>query len=637
MNLTKFLRKNTRILLMVFMSFLLVAFLVPNQVQGCGQDRRNINFAVGEVFGETVYAEDMQRYRHEISVLQGILPLPPQIAGDERVYYLLTEEARRSGVRVGREAAKQQLVEMGVTNEFLKAVNARTRVSYDQLYDIVGKWMGVLWLAEMQASAMTDSLPREKHAYRNQFQEAIARVSILDAEAFLPLVPEPTEEQLQAFFEEHKSEKQGHTEAELQFGYRLPDRVRVEYLTVDPADVARKIRVKSSQVEQFFEDHRNRYTKPDPAAGNNPQAPQIPMTFEEARFQVKEDLRLQRAIEEAQRIVNEMKDEADAPWRASVPGEDGFLEPTTTDFASFEALRDKYSDRYPVQYAQTELVPMNELQRMRGFGQASIGSSQRRTYAWQMAGSRVKGILEDATDGGPALVPMQPGPVMMAPDPTAPQNRAYQAYLFRVSEVAPSAPPASLDDVREEVTEDWKLSEAYRLAQQHAESLAETARAVGLDEAVAQAEELRALLEQAEVAATQPADGSAPPPRAPRYVADLEPHTPERLTRTTRMMRPKLGATTTIPKGIFALADEPAGDDAHRVGALPFAKEFQWVVAELLDVQPIYEKPFEQQLQASRSNPQTDMMKFRIFLMDWFQPENVMKRTGFKDLLAAAQ
>jgi hypothetical protein len=637
MKLSKFLRKHSRALLMVFMSLLLVAFLIPNTVQALGGRGREGSMKLGEAFGHSITTDDVRRASADLQVVShaGLLPQLPEDALLD--YYLLMEEARRMGVRVGADEVRAGLTER-IRNsrpdvnpdEVLRQIQRFTHRSYEQIYEVIGRWLAVDRLVVLQGSAITDSLPRLELDYRDRTQEAVTRVSVIADEAFLHLVAEPTEEELQAFFDQCKDRKTAHTETELVYGYRLPDRVQIEYLTVDPQKVKDRITIQAVQVKRHFEENAHRYTKPDPLASQpaEGEVPQVPMTFEEARDRVREDYREARAVEITQSLVNDMHGEARRPWGASPRREDGFAEPPAGGVVSLEELRQKFSATYEVEYGQTGLVSAEELKRMSGFAAANLIAGRQLVRMPELA-LRVKGILEkDPNDGKPTFNVLEPGPVVLTGplDPATGRFAPYQAYLFRVIQVAPSGPPESLDLVRDRLVRDWKLVQAHELARQQAEALATHARGVGLTAAVEQAAELTGILTTAEQAATQPADGS-PPRLVPQYLQNLQPFTPPGLTRQSTFVQ-RLGRVTNVPRAIFDLASAPTDDAApHRIASLPMASQHKWVVAELVEIKPIYAGAFQGQLpEASLRSIRDDWQRFYL---EWRNPDNVKQRTGF--------
>lgn len=629
MKLSKFLRKNSRTLILVFMSGLLVAFLVPEALQGLGAGSRGADAVLGTAFGREVTLADRERASADLQLVERVVGAP--ISRDDPLQlYLLMEEARRLGMRVGNDEVRQRLIDMGINDQRLQFVQRSSNRSYDEIYEAVGRWLAMIRLMQVQAAALAPSLPRAEIEYRDRNEQAVAKVSLVDAQAFLPRVPEPTEEQLLAFFEEAKARYTEHTEQELKFGYRLPDRVRLEYLTVDPREVQNRITVRSVAVRDFFKENSSLYTKPDPLTTQpvDGQIPQVPMTFEEAEERVREDYRRAKAIETAQSLVNNLAAEARRPWSLMPANEAGFRE-APEEIREFSALRDDFSSEFPVQYGQTELLSQDELRQQTELGLAryvegseSMGAPE---LAMQVQGILVKKALDD---GKPALSVREPSPVVLTSqsDPVTRQRTPYQAFVFRVVEVAPSAPPESLDAVREQVVKDWKLSQAYALAKTAAEELAAKAREIGLDKAIEEASDLKAQFEAAKVAATQPATGD-PTAATPRYLEDLEPYTVPRLTRQMAFIR-GVGRVEGIAEAVFALGASGEGPQAdHPVVTVPVANRFKWIVAELEEVKPMYAVPFEDYLrQAVLMGPQQEL---RMFQQAWHNPEMVVDRTGF--------
>lgn len=654
MSIQKFFRQYSRTLLMVFMALLLVTFLIPSTIEGCGERERTARMRWGEAYGAAVTERDRTQASAELGWLMRMGLPPPTGRAEERdralQYHLMNLEAHHAGLRVGREEALGFLQSIQMPAESLQFVQQRSHMSYDQIYDMVGRWLAVMRLAALQQTALFESLPRRQMQYRDRMQEAAVQIAALDSRAFVERVPEPTEEQLSEFFEATKDRPTAHTQDELVFGYRLPKRVQLEILTVNPE--ALKPRLSTRELNQYFEDHRQRYTRPDPSAsqpadGSPP--PQVPMTFEEARERVREDARRDKAAQEAQRIVNEMYNDARQPWIASTIDDDGFAVPPTTESIAFTALRDRYTAQAPIEYQMTTLLDQKGLQALPGFGQAGLGASaagQTRLPAPTLA-LRVKGLLEkDPNDRQPVLTLMEPAPVVLTqrPDPQTRQMHPHQAFLFRVVQLAPEAPPAALDEVRTQVVKDWKLQQAHELAGQYAERLAARAREVGLPAAVAEATELRDILSAAEQAATQP-EGSAM--SAPPYVKNLGPIAPERFTRQSTFIRQVGSVGPKVAEAIFALAAEPAPTSApstaeapattsapaHRAALINQADKFRWLVGELIELKPLYAVGFEDEL--TRDAP-SGSPEVRRFQEAWLDPRNVEQRTGFRSAVEAA-
>jgi len=193
MQLNKLFRRYSRELLMVFMALLLVAFLVPNTVQGCGEQARLQNRTHGEVYGQKVSDAQLASARRELDLLQTMglsVASGPDAALD---YHLMTAEAQHMGLRVGRQEVIEMLQRTQQSEQLLRHLQQTYGRSYNEIYDAIGRGLSVMRLMEIQASALVKSLPRQELDFRNQQQELATQVSLLDAHAFVGQVPEPTE------------------------------------------------------------------------------------------------------------------------------------------------------------------------------------------------------------------------------------------------------------------------------------------------------------------------------------------------------------------------------------------------------------------------------------------------------------
>lgn len=657
MRLTKLLRRYSRVLLMVFMSLLLVVFLIGSQLQEWARKRANPEIKIGHCIDGDIFLADTARAQNKKQLL---LRLGfADVAGiDPLDLHLLLAEARRMGVRIGAEQVKDMLrraFDPEVVKQRLALLQRQTNMSYASMYELIGEWLAVQELILTQADAIGNSLPRAEHAFRDSKEEAVIKLSVIDSRALVSKVPEPSEEELAALFEEGKNRFDELTEDEIRFGYKLPDRVKVEYLTVDPRRIESKVRIRERDVKRFFEEHARRYMKTiTPATqSTQPQAPtRVPMTYEEARERVRRDYRKAKAILEAQSLVNDIHHTAYQPWQAQPKDEHGFREPPPADaLVSFADLRDRFSERYEVEFDTTDLLDQEALQAWfdprptflrerfgrRGSPEPYYVEGQTLTPLSELA-MRVKGIfVPDPDDRLPVLNVLEPSPVLQTFDtnPGTGEEGPYQAYIFRDVEVAPAGPPASLDEVRDELVEDFKLLKAHQQAGEYAQQLAAQARTEGLEAAVAAATELKQLLAEAEESWQPPPTRrpNEPPPTKPHYVRDFGPNQPTRpVTRSSTSLEWVGQNTQKVQREVFALADTLASDTrpAHIVAVVEVANLFKWVVVELERIKPLYADEFEQ-VRSILMGP-VDRQTFLALKASWLSSENVRRRNGYVPL-----
>lgn len=630
MRITRRIRDNSRVLMLIAMALLLVVFLLGDVINSMSHSGGEQNFAVAKVFGRTLRARELAALHQDQRIAASFQIGTPPVWADSDAQVsdgraLLILEAEHLGVRVPREQVIQMLAQAQVPGTYLEEVRRQTGRSLNSIYDAIGRVLATRTLYAMQLeAALTESLPRLEKLYRDQNQIADVLLSIIDAKALLDEVPEPTEEQLLEHFEQFKDRTPAHTEDELVFGYRSPDRVQVEYLTVDPAEIQPSVRVSRREAEAFYEANRPRYVRPlEGPQPDSPEAgpPQVQMTFEEAEPRVREDARAAKAIEEAQRLVNEMLEAARREFRADADPQ--------TQAALFTAIRERFRDRHPIAHRTTALATAAELRTELGFGRAQLLIGRRSISAVDLA-LRVQGIVEPQEgDELPLLALYEPAPdpgIEARPDPTG-RPVPYQAYMFRVIQVSPAGPPASLDEVRDQVRADWKLARAHELAGEQARALAEAARTVGLRQAVEAATDLRARLETDAGSDTS----SAPSASA---AALLGPTRPANFRRQASPLA-NLGLAPELHKKVFALGELPEAEGVHRVLAAPVAKNFKWVVAELEGVRPIYQGDFD----AKRENLERTTMFTRQseFMRQWGDIANIHARTGYVNLRAGEQ
>ena len=134
MKILKVFRRYNHVLLMVFMSLLLITFLIPQTLRGCG-NQANFNESMGTAFGETFDQRDVSLANADMRVVYALRLA--QSGFDPIDTFLLMDEARRLGVRVSRERVKEILAS-SPAGEQVAAVAADLRRSVDSVYDAVG-------------------------------------------------------------------------------------------------------------------------------------------------------------------------------------------------------------------------------------------------------------------------------------------------------------------------------------------------------------------------------------------------------------------------------------------------------------------------------------------------------------------
>lgn len=631
MKLLKIFRRYNHILLMVFMSLLLVTFLIPEAVKGCGAGRGQ-NEPIGQAFGQTFQQQDLRRVSADMRVVDAFGRFLPRPALEPVDMLLLYEEAQRMGVRVSRDQAAGLVDRIEqLSPGMLGRLSAEIGYSTNAIYDAIASYLGVIEAQGIQSEAIIGTPARAEAAFRDASQEADVKLSVVSSDVFIDRVPEPTEEEVVAQLEAGRDRETAHTPDELKFGYRLGERVAVEYVTVDPAAIVESIRVNRREAEEQYNQAPSRYTQRVEVAAatqtSQPAPPRFenkPLTLDQAMDQVKADVREIKAAEAAQRLINDIERAARGPWASAGMAEDLYtIPPAGGGDVSFRELAERFGKTHPVEYHKTALLEAQDLVDLPGLGRASTTGSARAVPFSQLA-LRVKGLANiDKDDSGPRLNPMEPSPLLMLNRNVAGKNRAYQGFIFRVVQTAAAAPPDSIDAVRGKVVADLKLMRAHALAKQYAEQIAARAKEVGLDAALAEAAELKQIISDVQVVR------KAQSPFNESFLEALGPFEPARPLTRQSFFIDRVGIAGPLAKKVFEMAETTPADSAVRHATLVqlTSPELKWVVAELLGVKPVYRGEFDQ----ARVQVIQQLLRgeFTVFQQAWFDPENIRKRTGF--------
>jgi hypothetical protein len=613
LNVRKFLKDNSRAAIFVLMALLLISFLLGDVIQwfGSNQEFRNVlgeakAFGVKYTNADHAAVDNVMRFGDLVGASFRDQRGNPVM--EPLDFFLLEQEAHRMGIHIGPEQALQRLQMVRGDNAArdLAEVTRMLRTSQSSVLEMLARAMTVQAAGGLSVTAYSDSLPRMQTEYRDRTQAAKLRVSAIDSSVLIAKAPEPSDQEVQAFFDQYRDvEPGGRSTTEMKFGYRQPNRVRIEYLTVSPTAL-KNVRVRQAEAERYFEQNKNRYMRTVmPEGGDGGQPHQVPMTFEEAEAQVREDLRQEKAAEEARRIIDQMREEAMRPW-ASQPLEDSGFRRTPEKIVTLASLKEKYAAKYPLQYEVTGLVSSQELTMLVRPQPTYMSGTEFLTLP--MYAMRVPGLYEPPKTGaGEVLALHEPSQVMVAQTFSPTGRTMFQPYVFAVLEATPAGPPADVSVVSAQIRMDLKKKHAFETAGAEARKLAERARQVGLDEAVKEAADLRALLGEVAIDPANPE--SALPPEVDRALKQLIPTTPSGTFTRTRPTILGIGTLSGQADEVFALSEQPG---EHKVGAFPMADAEKWVVIELQGVDPIYQGSFEQEM-----NGMGDFSVRQQILMDW--------------------
>lgn len=518
----KFLRRYQAWILVIGTSLLMVAFLAPQAIQRLGPAlaRRGsvATIVVNERTRKIKPAEQFQA-QAELAMIRDVFPglidalLDPEANSPLRVqqeddaagaafagfdhWILLKLEAELAGLMGGREDGVIYLqTRAAIDSQFLRIAPEILLARYETLirdaaigrqmtisdgYDALAKFVGVQRLVFQYRRAGITSQQRLLDLAEMFSHRVTVGVLFIDAAEFIDDLEAPTEDEMLAHFAQYRGDEPGSGVYGL--GYHQPDRVQIEYLTVDYQSIVDQIQVDSLSARDWYEINKNNSEKvPQPRI-----SPQ-PLPYDDVKADAIEAFRRDLAEQKVQQIIASVKKRLFRSMRSIQRQDDTYTLPAdwSQRRVSFETLRQEIQDEYDATvnyHAEGAWLDQAELSGLPG----GIGSASR------LAGSTEVRLVQLVAStyelGNPQIPGIQVG--VADPEPLREESTAlnfgtairYKSNLhfFRIVGADRARPAKSLDEVRQEVERDAKRLRAYRQLEQQADVWAQRAIEVDLD------------------------------------------------------------------------------------------------------------------------------------------------------------
>lgn len=458
----KFLRKYNKLLLAIFGVLLMITFLIPQAIdqfsRQSGQGRATVA-TVGE--GEKVSGHEWATVQQEVQLLQRLGMSFPFVERAGRLtpehWYLLVREAKQAGL-VGHQTLPQQDLE-----NLAQASQSRDP---NFLLDTLAKIRGVNQMVSLYQSGGLYSDRRLKHAAERMLHQVVANIVVIEAAD--EGAPEPTEAEINEHFAKYADQDPATNEDG--FGYRLPDRVKLEWLHISPQSVREHVEQSEAfnTVAQRY--HWRQYegdtTKNFPKVESGP-VPEV----------VKNDL-LTKLTNEKLDAIARYATEQTRLNRRGLPEQDGYVvlpqdwdqrKIAFTDLA--QSIQKEFDIELPAYEAPGDrwltVEDVNELPGIGTattdkFGPAPIPLSQLVQQSKELRREGVTSVQVQKDLAGPPL-----------------KDADGNVYVFRIVDVSPAHNPESIDEVREQVVKDLKALKNFQALAASTESLERKAEAEG--------------------------------------------------------------------------------------------------------------------------------------------------------------
>lgn len=463
----KFLRKYNKMLLAIFGVLLMITFLIPqafNQFSQQAAARTGTVATVGD--GEKISALEWDVYQRELRVIDrlrsmvGSLPGVGDIKTPEH-WYLLVREAQNAGlvpVMNLRDLPPEQ------AQQILDASGER---DIDVVQRAITHYDGVRQLLNLYTTGSLYSDRRVRSEAERLLHIATARLVVIQPDPAQSTL-QPTEQQIEEQMKKYADKLPG--EGEFGFGYKLPDRLKIEWLTI-PAASVRALVEKSEAMDAVqqrlhWKRNPNKNLPPYPTDGSAPPIPDV----------VRTDLLNQLTKAKQDEIAKFAADTLRLAQRG-LPEKDGYLV-LPADWATrqkplpqlAEDVQKRFASDLPSYSARGDgWLTISELTSLPGIGAAS----SEKIGATPVPFSDLAKATHEF--GGNATVLVQRG---VAGPPL--KDLEGNLYIFRITDTDASRPPASADEVREQVVKDLRREADYQRIKAAVADLQQQARTDGL-------------------------------------------------------------------------------------------------------------------------------------------------------------
>ena len=504
-------------LLAVFGVALMIVFVLPTTaLDGSGSGGDRVVGRVTPVGGGDRYAisaQDVADAAVQLQLLQSVyvspfagaapgeqpqaVPLASALLGpnvlrglndEPATYRLLLDEAARRGVAVPDTTVDQILAgALATPPGNTRAEPVPLELLADRPRNAIRTATSNLLLTLLAFREAGDvvkiSQPLVDRTLAREFQKLDLSLVEFRADDYADRVTEPTDGQVQALFDARRADAPGGPTADnpLGLGYRVPDRVKYQYVALPPGEVRRAVEASRTPFEleveatKYYQQHRGEFAAPattqpitQPAGAATPGEP---LPFEQVRGRAVDRV----LAPEVDRVRSAVLAEVRQALSASAD----------PSFAVLETLKAEVAQKYGVDLTVASRADAfqssADLRAEPGIGESAAiltgpggGMSIRpfadHALAFDDTPTPTAGTVTAA--GSDKLTVLRPSEPLQGRDGTE--------YVFRVAAADPAHPADDLAAVRDRVVADARRIAAYELARADAEAFVALARESGV-------------------------------------------------------------------------------------------------------------------------------------------------------------
>ena len=620
------------------------------------------NRKYARIFGATVKAGEVSAMQRDEAILErlgfeiGFSPrggaLPTQH------WYMLTHEAAAAGLRASDEEIDATLKSKGITPEVLYTMPEREVFAPTFVREAVGRWIAVQKNAERVVRAATPSEPEIRHYARDTEEKLSVKLVALDAERFIDGNEVVSDADILAHFDKYKNTLPGEGDAE--YGYKYPDRVKVQCIIADVKRIATQVVITDEEVKAHWKRNRAAYKITEDVPTSQPATTQPTTqpattkvtrekTFSEAMMDVQRQLREQKAQQLADQAMRKASQDLLKPWyEVQVDRQTGYKPIVEAAKAAdfMQKVRDQVAAEFGIQIDYMEFGPISrdDLNKNPEFGPFMVAGSNADRIRMADFAFRVAPLhkAEEESDAAlrlqlyqspdAALIDAQMSFAIEGGRIVQKPGKPERFALFRVVEALPAAAPASVDEVKEQIAKDLRRERAYARMEEQARQLYTVARKVGLSDALAGLESLRTKSGVTTVA-TPPAFARKTGFDAQTSYIDPVGKSEDFINAAFALAaddwKPGTAEAAATPEMSALTTTRPALTPEPKVTLVGLPKLKKWVVVEYVKLDPVTDDKFAGELK-KRAHDSLFGKRAREAITQWFDPKAIEKRCGFQ-------
>jgi len=240
-------------------------------------------------------------------------------ASSDIYWLLLKKEAEQAGIRVSKEEAGNLLGRAipslfnGTSySQLIETMVSRRGLPESKILETFGKLLAVSEYAKIMCSTQDFTSSQIMHNVSWDNERIDVEFVKVDSAVFAETQNEPSEEQLVEHFDMYKKFFAGEISDQnpYGFGYKLPDRAKLDYIAVKFEDVSKIVAAPTQQEkEEYYQRYSQQFTKQVPLDPNDPNSPLIERTrsYGEVASEISKTLLQNKINSKVEQIIQEAK------------------------------------------------------------------------------------------------------------------------------------------------------------------------------------------------------------------------------------------------------------------------------------------------------------------------------------------